>query len=53
MNWTCTKILQVPTIVRNRTYTKNVVCDKPLKKIGFHKDYFGVFRLACEEHWST
>lgn len=53
MNWTCTKIYQIPTIVRNKPYTKNVVCGKPLKTIGFWKDYFGVFRLACEEHWST
>jgi hypothetical protein len=52
MNWNCTKILREYKVVNEKLVGKNVVCNKPLKKLGFHKDYFGVFRLACEKHWS-
>lgn len=51
MNWNCTRILQENKLVNEKLVSKNVVCNKPLKKIGFWKDYFGVYRLACEEHW--
>lgn len=50
MNWNCTKVLQKFRIENGKANYKNVVCNKPLKKIGFWEDFFGVYRLACENH---
>tara|TARA_R100001463_G_scaffold34270_1_gene75340 strand:+ start:826 stop:993 length:168 start_codon:yes stop_codon:yes gene_type:complete len=50
MNLNCTKVLQKLRIQNGKANYKNVVCNKPLKKIGFWEDFFGVYRLACEDH---
>lgn len=47
----CSKVLLRTTIENNIPLVKKHVCNKQLKKIGFHKDIKGVFRFACEEHW--